>query len=171
MKVLFLDRDGTLIAEPDDGKVDSLDKLQILPGVMDSLKKFINSGFRLVIVSNQPGLGGVSFSKGDFDRVQEYLINVFNNYGVYFDEVYFCPHLKDEGCNCRKPKTGLLDIFLNANVVDLHNSYVIGDRLSDVGLAKNIGCKSIAINLVGTSEADYRFDSWREIEKLILGLE
>ncbi len=140
LKVAFLDRDGVLIYEPQDTKqIDSLEKLQILPQVITGLKTLLSSGYKLVMISNQDGLGTKSFPTVDFEVVQSKLFEILKEEGISFSEIFICPHFENDKCNCRKPKTGLLEKFLSTNLIDLEKSFVIGDRKSDEELAKPRG--------------------------------
>jgi len=142
-KVLFIDRDGTLIEEPDDFQVDSLDKVRLMPDVIPSLLALMDDGYRLVMVSNQDGLGTNAFPRDDFQRPHDLVMSLFESQGVRFDEVFVCPHLPEDGCDCRKPRTGLLTRYLAATHLDLDGSAVIGDRDTDLELAENIGVRGL----------------------------
>jgi imidazoleglycerol-phosphate dehydratase/histidinol-phosphatase len=143
-RVLFLDRDGTLIKEPpDDFQVDSLEKLEFMPGVFRNLfklKKFTD--FELVIVSNQDGLGTAAFPEEAFRLPHEKFLEAFRNEGVEFDAIYLDPSLPEEHSPGRKPDTGMLTRYLEGDY-DLRGSYVIGDRLTDMELARNLGARGI----------------------------
>ncbi len=142
-KVAFIDRDGTLIYEPPDTKqVDSVEKLQILPGVISSLTTLTNQGYKLVMASNQDGLGTKSFPDKAFREVQSKLIKDLGQNGIIFDEIFICPHFERDKCGCRKPKIGLLKKFLRQNFIDFEKSFAVGDRDSDKKFAQNIGIKS-----------------------------
>ena len=167
-KVLFVDRDGTLIWEPPDGKIDSIEKLRPFPLVFESLKKLQQNEYSLVMISNQPGLGSSGFPRESFEIPHRKLMDLFHEAGVRFDGVYFCQHEKEDDCDCRKPKTGLLDSFLKNNPTDLRKSYVIGDRETDIRLAKNIDCKSIFYSSQNNPEADFSSDNWEKITEWIL---
>ena len=149
LKIAFLDRDGVLIYEPQDTKqIDSLEKLEILPNVISGLRNLLNSGYKLVMVSNQDGLGTKSFPARDFEIVQNELLDVFKKEGISFYKIFICPHFEKDGCNCRKPKTGLLEKFLEEDI-DFQKSFVIGDRKSDEELAKNIGVRFYQVEVNG----------------------
>jgi len=146
-RVLFIDRDGTLIVEPPETfQIDSLEQLEFTPAVIRNLY-FIRKklDFELVIVSNQDGLGSEGYPLKVFETVQDKMINIFKNEGIIFDKVFIDPSFPGDKLPTRKPGTAMLTEYLNGDY-DLENSFVIGDRLSDVELAKNLGCKAILFN-------------------------
>lgn len=145
-RILFLDRDGTLIEEPDDFQVDSLDKVRLVRGVIPALLELQSLGYRLVMISNQDGLGTDSFPRDDFQVCHDHVIQLFSSQGISFDETFICPHFEDDGCDCRKPRTGLLTRFLAANTIDIDGSAVIGDRETDLQLADNIGVRGVRLD-------------------------
>jgi imidazoleglycerol-phosphate dehydratase / histidinol-phosphatase len=153
-RALFIDRDGTLIVEPpEDFQVDSLEKLEFLPGVFRSLyliKKHLD--YELVIVSNQDGLGTESYPEHDFIKVQNKILRAFENEGVVFNDILIDRSFPEDNLPTRKPSTGLLTSYLNGNY-DLAGSYVIGDRLTDIQLAANLGAKGILIGGDNMQEA------------------
>lgn len=151
-KALFIDRDGTLITEPADEQIDSLEKLEFIPGVFRNLYQIRrNLSYELVIVSNQDGLGTVSFPEETFWPAHNKMIKAFENEGIWFDDQLFDRSFPDQHAPTRKPGTGLLGKYLDGSY-DLANSFVIGDRLTDVQLAKNLGAKAILINDGSLSE-------------------
>jgi imidazoleglycerol-phosphate dehydratase / histidinol-phosphatase len=146
-RILFIDRDGTLIKEPEvDFQVDTLEKLEYMPQVfkaMNAICAFLD--FELAMVTNQDGLGTNSFPEDTFWPVQNKMIKAFENEGVIFDEIFIDKSMPEDLAPTRKPGIGMLGKYLNDNY-DLKNSYVIGDRLTDVQLASNIGAKAILYN-------------------------
>ena len=156
-KILFIDRDGTLIEEPDDKQVDALEKVRLVTGVMAALQELAASGYRFVMVSNQDGLGTESFPEDDFRLCQNHVLALFESQGVTFDEIFICPHLPDDGCDCRKPRAGLLTGFLAGTAIDLSASAVVGDRATDLELAERIGVRGFLLgpaNQGGTTWPD-----------------
>jgi len=150
MKIAFIDRDGTLIWEPPETKqVDSLDKLRILPGVIDGLQTLQEDGFELVMVTNQDRIGSSSFPKEVFEAPQKEFLSQLKKEGITFRSVFVCPHKQEDGCDCRKPKTGMVDVFLKENAIDLDASVMIGDRETDGQFAEAIGIRFISTGTNG----------------------
>lgn len=145
-KVLFIDRDGTLIEEPHDNQVDSLEKIRLVPGVIPALLELADHGYRFVMVSNQDGLGTESFPLEQFEACHEHVVALFESQGISFDETFICPHFEDDGCECRKPRTGLLTRFLARNNMDSAKSAVIGDRSTDLELAERLGLRGFLVD-------------------------
>ncbi|NJM93730.1 MAG: bifunctional histidinol-phosphatase/imidazoleglycerol-phosphate dehydratase HisB, partial [Cytophagales bacterium] len=162
-KVLFIDRDGTIIAEPPvDFQVDSLEKLAFLPGVISALKKISEQGqYRLVLVTNQDGLGTDSFPEHTFWPAHQKMLDILKGEGIEFAAQHIDRTFEHEGKETRKPGTGMLGEYLSG-AYDLANSYVIGDRLTDVKLAQNLGCKAIFIGEEAAG-AELSTHHWEEI--------
>lgn len=145
-KVLFIDRDGTLIKEPTDYQIDSFEKLDFYPQALFYMSKIASElHFELVMVTNQDGLGTASHPEEKFWPVHNFVLRAFENERVSFSEVFIDKSFPEENLPTRKPRTGLLTKYFSENY-DLANSFVIGDRLTDVELAKNLGAKAIYIN-------------------------
>ncbi|WP_073417458.1 bifunctional histidinol-phosphatase/imidazoleglycerol-phosphate dehydratase HisB [Flavobacterium defluvii] len=146
-KVLFIDRDGTIVLEPENYQLDSLDKLEFYPKVFQYLAKIANElDYELAMVTNQDGLGTDSFPEDTFWPTQNFILKAFENEGVVFDEIFVDRTFPEENAPTRKPRTGMLTKYLNNPDYDLANSFVLGDRLTDVELAKNLGAKAIFMN-------------------------
>jgi len=154
-KLLFIDRDGTLVIEPPiDYQLDSLEKLEFYPGVFRWLSRIVEElDFELVMVTNQDGLGTSSFPEETFWPAHNKMIQAFENEGINFKEVLIDRSFPADNASTRKPRTGLLTAYLNGNY-DLANSFVIGDRLTDIELAENIGAKGILLS--NNEELNYK---------------
>jgi imidazoleglycerol-phosphate dehydratase/histidinol-phosphatase len=149
---LFIDRDGTLVEEPHDEQVDRLDKIRLMPGVMPALARLRDAGYRFVMVTNQDGIGSERFPEPAFRESHEFILRLFESQGLTFDGVLVCPHFPAEGCACRKPKTKLVDEWVAAYPVDPARSAVIGDRATDLELAKNLGLPGLRVLKDGGAE-------------------
>lgn len=144
-RVLFIDRDGTLIQEPSDEQIDSFDKLEFMPGVFKSLA-FLreHTGFEFVMASNQDGLGTPSYPEKDFYPTHNFILSTLKGEGITFDEILIDRHFPEDNAPTRKPGTGMFGKYLTDDY-DLSASYVIGDRATDVQLARNLGCRAILL--------------------------
>ncbi len=165
-KVLFVDRDGTLIREPEDEQIDSFEKIEFYPGVFINLAKIAQElNFELVMVTNQDGLGTDSFPEDDFWPVQNFIVKAFENEGIRFNEIYIDRTFPADNAPTRKPGTALLSKYFE-EAYDLEGSFVIGDRLTDMELAKNLGAKGIFIDNetnLGTDEITVRKDQLKPV--------
>ena len=175
-KILFIDRDGTLVNEPKDYQLDSFEKLSFYPKVFNYLSKIYNElDYKLIVVTNQDGLGTDSFPYKNFTPVNDFIIKSFENEGVVFDNICIDNSFPEDNSANRKPSTGMIKKYLNNKDYDIDNSFVIGDRLTDMELAKNISCSGIFIdndaNLGKSEVKDVDLDnviklktkSWEEI--------
>ena len=168
-KALFIDRDGTIIIEPPiTEQVNSLDEMTFLPGVIRNLY-FIakNLDFELVMVTNQDGLGTENYPQEVFDTVQNKMLEILETEGITFSAIHIDKSYPHEGLDTRKPGTGMLTGYMDGSY-DLENSFVIGDRLTDVKLAQNLGAKSILITSeLGNSEATFEAENWDQIAEFL----
>lgn len=163
-KVLFIDRDGTLIIEPPtDFQVDSLEKLEFYPGVFQNLSKIVKElDYELVMVTNQDGLGTESFPFENFKKPHEKMLKTFENEGIIFSDILIDKSFENENSPNRKPEIGMLGKYIYGDY-DLKNSFVIGDRITDIQLAKNLGSKAIFISESENENAELTTKNWNEI--------
>lgn len=143
-KAIFIDRDGTIIKEPADEQIDSLEKLEFVPGVISALRSLTNKGYELVMVSNQDGLGTESFPEETFHPAHDRMLSTLAGEGVTFDNLLIDRSFPEDNLPTRKPGTGMLTEYMDGSY-DLSQSFVIGDRLTDIQLAKNLGAKGILL--------------------------
>jgi imidazoleglycerol-phosphate dehydratase / histidinol-phosphatase len=160
--ILFIDRDGTLVEEPPDEQVDSLEKIRFLPGVFAALNELKRRGYRFVMVTNQDGLGTPSLPQADFEKPQEFILEAFRSQGIEFERIFVCPHFKTDNCDCRKPKTGLVEQFMREGGVDTATSAVIGDRDTDLQFAANLGIRGMRVRRQGTAA-----ETWPQIVRAL----
>ncbi|NTS41101.1 bifunctional histidinol-phosphatase/imidazoleglycerol-phosphate dehydratase HisB [Flavisolibacter sp. BT320] len=168
-KCLFIDRDGTMINEfPPLYQIDSLEKVSFYPGALKYLGKIYEElDYEFVLVSNQDGLGTSTFTEEQFNPAHNLVINTFKGEGIYFKEELIDRSYPEDGLDTRKPGIGMFRAYLNNSEYDIPNSYVIGDRITDVQLAKNLGCKAIWIkNNPDLGGAETK-DSAEELEKVV----
>ena len=159
-KILFIDRDGTLLSEPSDYQVDCLTKLKLVEGVIPALLDAKSLGYKFVMISNQDGLGSKSFPMEKFEPPQKMLLEILSSQGIDFENILICPHFEEDRCGCRKPKLNLVVDYLRDPEVDFENSYVIGDRQSDMDLAKAMKIRGIRVKdpMTGNTGMD-----WHEV--------
>lgn len=159
MSLLLIDRDGTLIDEPADEQVDALHKIRFKTGAIPALITLRDAGFRFVMVSNQDGLGTTGFPYESFQSCQDFIMDTLQSCGITFEAILICPHFAKDGCDCRKPKIGLLNDFIQQKPLNKEQTYVIGDRESDRQLALNLGVTFLAID----AQQD-----WTNVARLLL---
>ena len=169
-KVLFIDRDGTILSEPPDEQIDSLEKLEFLPGVIGALSAISRmTDFEMVMVTNQDGLGTPAFPEETFLPPHEKMLRILRGEGVNFAEIFIDRSFEGENSEYRKPGTAMLTRYL-ARGVDLASSWVIGDRLTDVALAKNLGCGAIYFSDENNEQAILCTTDWNEIMRYLTRL-
>ena len=161
--VLFIDHDGTLVEEPPDQQVDSVEKVRFMPGVFAALADLKRAGFRLVVVTNQDGLGTASHPTAAFEKAHRFILDAFDSQGITFEAVLVCPHFPSDGCGCRKPATGLVQHYLGDPGVDLSRSAVVGDRDTDLELARNLGVRGLRVRRNGAPE-----EAWPAVVRALL---
>lgn len=159
-RILFIDRDGTLIEEPADEQIDSFDKLSFIPGVIRNLA-FIrqHTDFKFVMVSNQDGLGTESFPEAAFFPIHNFILKTLEGEGITFDAQHIDCHFPSDNSPMRKPGTGMLAEYINNPQYDIASSFVIGDRDSDAQLADNLGCQSLILGKDGMT--------WNKISEIL----
>lgn len=162
-KVLFIDRDGTILREPDDEQVDSFEKFEFIPGAISGLSAICKElDYELVMVTNQEGLGTESFPEESFWPLHNKMLQVLRGEGVVFREVFIDRSLPSDNSPARKPGTAMLVKYL-ARGVDLDGSFVVGDRLSDMQFAQNLGCRGIYFSRQSHSSAYFNTTDWNDI--------
>lgn len=181
--ILFIDQDGTLVKEPPvDYQLDAWEKLEFMPKSISCLAKIAErKNYVLVLVSNQDGLGRPQFPEQPFLNMHQHIVQTFANEGVVFEDVFIDRSLPEEQAETRKPGTAMLGKYLDSDKYDLANSFVIGDRYSDMQLAKNIGCKGIYLKspdaykpdadeekLLELASPEFRFDHWSDVASVLL---
>ena len=159
-KAIFIDRDGTLLSEPADEQIDSLDKVSFVPGAISGLKALCGLGYELVMASNQDGLGTPAFPEETFWPAQNFLLKTLEGEGIVFDDILIDRHFPEDGSPCRKPGTGMFGKYLDGSY-DLAASWVIGDRETDLQLAANLGAKGLQVGPL----------SWAQIAEIIRSTE
>lgn len=171
MKAIFIDRDGTIIREPEDEQIDSLEKLEFVPGVISSLRSLADKGFELVMVSNQDGLGTDSFPEETFHPAHNKMLSTLAGEGVVFDDQLIDCSFPEDNLPTRKPGLGMLTEYINGDY-NLAESFVIGDRLTDMQLAVNLGAQGIMLADMDKEQLPpgcvLATTDWHEIARFIL---
>ena len=157
-RALFIDRDG--IINVDHGYVYTMDDFEFSEGIFELLRLFIDAKYKLFVVTNQSGIGRGYYSESDFHRLTKWMLDEFIKRGIKIEEVFYCPHLPEEHCHCRKPETGMIEEALLSYPIDLKHSWMIGDKASDIELADNAGIgNTIYIGKKAPKEVSFSFVS------------
>lgn len=170
-KAIFLDRDGVINIEKD--YLYKVEDFEFVNGVFDTLNYLKKFDFKFFIITNQSGINRGYYTKEDFIKLTSWMLNEFEKNGIVISQVEFCPHSPSEDCNCRKPKTGMIDNILKNHNIDLKNSWLIGDKESDILCAKNAGIKNSIQVKSGhdfdekATLADFVCESMKEVKNII----
>lgn len=166
MKALFLDRDG--IINVDHGYVYKIEDFEFVKGIFDLVRIFSNRGYLIFVVTNQSGIGRGYYSEEDFQKLTAWMKDEFKKNGIEISQVCHCPHSPDAGCSCRKPETGMIEEVLKTYSIDLPVSWMIGDKQSDMDLAKNAGLgHAIYIGHDKIQNSSYNFGSILECKSYL----
>lgn len=148
-KAIFIDRDGVINKDPggwtEHSYVTQWKDFHFLPGALDALALLKKSGFKVVIISNQAGVGKNLFSREDLDRVTVKMLAAINDHGGFIENVYYCMHKKEDNCNCRKPKTGMLEDAMKTYEAKPHETYFVGDSIVDVEAGTKLGIETVLV--------------------------
>ena len=165
-KALFLDRDGVI--NIDYGYVYQIEKFEFFSEIFDIVKMFKDRGYLIIVVTNQSGIGRGYYSQEDFLKLTKYMKDEFKKRDLAIDEVYYCPHIVKDNCKCRKPYTKMVDDAKEKFNIDLANSWLVGDKQSDINLAKNAGIGvSVGIGDRVITDATYRFKTIKEFKTFL----
>ena len=170
LPIVFLDRDGTIIV--DKVYLNNPDEVEFIDGVIDGLKKLVKARYKLVIVTNQSGVSRGLVQVENLYAIHDRICKELRRFGVEIFKIYYCPHLPEDNCGCRKPKTGMIKEI--ESLIDKENSYVIGDKQTDIGFGKNLGIKTILISADEISKdlnyvADFVVKNFVEAVNIVLG--
>lgn len=170
-KGLFLDRDGVINIEKN--YLYKIEDFEFFDGIFETLKQIQSLEYKIFIITNQSGIARGYYTKEDFDTLSTWMIKEFERNGVFISDIELCPHGPNDNCTCRKPKTGMIDKILKNHKIDLENSWLVGDKVSDIKCAKNAGIKnSIQVKSghdfdENDSDADYICETIKDINKII----
>ena len=164
--VVFLDRDGTINVNRDN-YVKSWDEFEFLPGAIEAIASICAMGLKIIVVTNQSPIGRKIISADEVDNINRQMGNEIINHGGDIQDIYVCPHLPWVGCDCRKPKPGLLSRAANDYPIDLRHSFMVGDNISDVNAGIAVKCQSILISSNNAFEAYPEKKPYKEVENLI----
>ena len=144
-KVVFIDRDGTISRDSPD-HIKSWDEVHFFPNTKPGIKLLNDNGFNIIIITNQSVIARGMVTKKELDYIHKKMVEELEAYGCKIFKIYYCPHHPDDGCNCRKPKPGLLLKAAEENNIDTSKSYMVGDRMMDVEAGKKVNCKTVLIS-------------------------
>ena len=170
-KAIFLDRDGVINIEKN--YLHKIEEFEFINGTFETLKYFQEKGYKLFIITNQSGIGRGYYTHNDFNKLTTWMLDEFKKNSITISQVEFCPHAPTTECDCRKPKTGMIDNILKNFDVDLENSWLVGDKSSDIKCAKNANIKNTIQVKSGhdfkekESDADFVCDSIKDLPKYI----
>jgi histidinol-phosphate phosphatase family protein len=166
MKIVLLDRDGTVIVDPPDERVDRDDEVQLFPDSISALKKLAENGYAAILITNQAGISEGLLDEEEFNRINNKVIKLLQTSGIKILETYMCPHGPNDGCKCRKPKPTMILRAAKDFNLNLPNTYMVGEHHSDVLAGKNAGTKTIFVNTANrhdeAPEADYQAQNLTE---------
>lgn len=171
MKAVFLDRDGTIIVDPPDLRVDSIDELRLFPDTIEALTLLQSLDYDVFLITNQAGIGEGRYSFDQFHAINTAMLKMFEPSGIKIQRIYMCPHLPEVNCSCRKPQPKMLLEAAEDFDIDLANSYMIGDRQSDIMAGVNAGTKTILVKTgnqpIESAEATYTANTLLDAIKFI----
>jgi len=168
MKIIILDRDGVINVDKE--YIYRIEDFEFTEGIFDLLKYFQEHNYKLYVATSQSGIGRKFYREEDFLKVNNYMLNEFSKQGIHIEDVFYCPHHPDDNCDCRKPKIGMVDELFEENKdIDKKNSFVIGDKDSDIQLGHNLDLRTIRIvnNYPKTINADFEVFDLEEIKDII----
>ena len=165
-KALFLDRDG--IINIDHGYVSKVEDFEFVEGIFDLVRYFTDAGYLIFVVTNQSGIGRGYYKEEDFSVLTQWMINAFKDENIHIEKVYHCPHSPEEKCHCRKPETRMIEQAVESYDIDLSNSWMIGDKQSDIDLAINAGIGNSVY--IGNKQIKHSTYSFTSIEACRVGL-
>ncbi|WP_258238381.1 D-glycero-beta-D-manno-heptose 1,7-bisphosphate 7-phosphatase [Arcobacter sp. CECT 8983] len=170
-KAIFLDRDGVVNVEKN--YLYKIEEFEFIDGIFESLKKIQSLGYKIFIITNQSGISRGYYSVDDFEKLTSWMLEEFRNNEIVISQVEFCPHGPNDNCLCRKPKSGMIDKILKNYDIDLKNSWLVGDKSSDIECAQHAGISNTIQVKSGhkfkndDSKADYICESIKDIDKII----
>ncbi|CAN5603290.1 D-glycero-beta-D-manno-heptose 1,7-bisphosphate 7-phosphatase [soil metagenome] len=170
MKAVFLDREGTLIVEPYDQVLDSVEKVYLINDTIEALRKIAELDYTVFLIINENGLAQQRVSQEQFQSVNARLLELLAPSGIKIEKIYYCPHPPAEGCGCRKPRPGMIKKAMEEYPIEISESWVIGDKLQHAGLGKAVGAQTILIDRdgrYGEGTADYIVSSLGEAAQVI----